>query len=250
MKEVLTIYKKAGETPLEALENFKQKNPEYKSISMTYAGRLDPLAEGVLLVLAGDMVHQKDKYLKLDKEYEAEIILGIKTDSFDILGLPNYRHPMSIVEERDVKRFEGDFEFELPAFSSYKIKGPSADEAGKPLFWWAKKGVLGEIKIPKRTTKIYKIDFLGKHQIGSEKLLELILRKISLVKGDFRQEEIKNAWQDLLKSSVGSLASNRFDVVKIKVNCSSGTYIRSLANKLGGVLLGLKRTKVGSYDIM
>ena len=53
---------------------------------MTYAGRLDPMASGVLLVLAGEETKNKDKYLGLDKEYDFEILFGFATDTYDILG--------------------------------------------------------------------------------------------------------------------------------------------------------------------
>ena len=49
--------------------------------------------------------------------------------------------------------------------------------------------------------------------------------------------------------------SRRFSLAKIKISCSSGTYIRSIAHhlgeelKTGGILLNLKRTKVGDFEI-
>jgi tRNA U55 pseudouridine synthase TruB len=52
MENVLKLYKNVGETPLECLERFRVENSEYKDVPMTYAGRLDPMAEGVLIVLA------------------------------------------------------------------------------------------------------------------------------------------------------------------------------------------------------
>ncbi|MDE1988462.1 MAG: hypothetical protein KGJ58_03695 [Patescibacteria group bacterium] len=88
MKQVLNIYKKAGETPLETISRFRADNQEYQKEKITYAGRLDPLAEGVLILLVGDAVYEKEKYLKTDKEYEAEILFGFETDTYDILGLP------------------------------------------------------------------------------------------------------------------------------------------------------------------
>jgi tRNA pseudouridine55 synthase len=45
------------------------------------------------------------------------------------------------------------------------------------------------------------------------------------------------------------------DLMTVKVNCSSGTYIRSLAHKLGEMLgcgasvKGLKRTRIGEFDV-
>lgn len=35
----------------------------------------------------------------------------------------------------------------------------------------------------------------------------------------------------------------------LKVNCSHGTYIRSLARNLGGYVTALRRTKIGGYDV-
>src|SRR3989344_5610173 len=62
MKKIILIHKKEGETPLEALEDFRRKNKKYKNVKMTYAGRLDPMASGLLLVLAGEEVKKKEKY--------------------------------------------------------------------------------------------------------------------------------------------------------------------------------------------
>ncbi len=254
MQKILNIYKPIGMTPFGVIKKLKEQNLEYKNVPITYAGRLDPLAEGVLILLADEAVHDKEKYLGLDKEYEAEILLGFKTDSLDILGLSNVRGSslptgqagshIEIKEELD--KLRGDFVFELPAYSSFKVKG-------KPLFQWAREGRIDEIEIPKRKTKIYDIKLMDSYKIESGELLDLIINKINLVKGDFRQEEIKKQWQKLLSvrhlpcRQAGPI-SHRCEVVKIRVGCSSGTYVRSIADKLGGVLLGLKRTKVGDFN--
>ena len=72
----IAIYKKIGQTPLMALENLRFENPEWVDLPMTYAGRLDPTAEGLLLVLVGEDCKEKDKYLGLSKEYELSILFG------------------------------------------------------------------------------------------------------------------------------------------------------------------------------
>jgi tRNA U55 pseudouridine synthase TruB len=74
LKKVIVLNKKEGETPLEALEAFRAKNKKYKDMKMTYAGRLDPLVSGLLLVLAGDARKEKEKYLGLTKEYEFSVL--------------------------------------------------------------------------------------------------------------------------------------------------------------------------------
>ncbi|MCE9548798.1 tRNA pseudouridine(55) synthase TruB, partial [Candidatus Nomurabacteria bacterium] len=84
MKKVIVLNKKEGETPLQALDKFRVKNKEYKYIKMTYAGRLDPMASGLLLALAGEETKNKEKYLKLKKEYDFEVLFGFATDTYDI----------------------------------------------------------------------------------------------------------------------------------------------------------------------
>jgi tRNA pseudouridine55 synthase len=114
MENVLRLYKNPGETPLECLERFRVANPEYTNEKMTYAGRLDPMAEGVLIVLAGEECKKKDEYLGLDKEYIFEVLFGIQSDTYDILGIPK------IAEKKDfdIKSFVGKRIQEYPAYSS------------------------------------------------------------------------------------------------------------------------------------
>ena len=83
---VLPVYKNAGETPLECLERVRKQHPEFIHMPITYAGRLDPMAEGVLLLLIGDECMKKDEYLNLPKEYEVTVLFGFATDTYDLLG--------------------------------------------------------------------------------------------------------------------------------------------------------------------
>ena len=248
MKRILNIYKKAGETPLEAINRFRANNPEYQSVKITYAGRLDPLAEGVLILLAGDGVYEKEKYLKLDKEYEAEILFGFETDTYDILGLPKMKKVIKDFNRNELTGFLNNFlgknSFPFPPYSSYKIKG-------KALFQWAREGKIKEIKIPEKEREIYEIKITRLRKIGGKNLLAQINKKIQKVKGDFRQEKILRQWGKILKNK----ADTEFQTAKIKIKCSSGTYIRSIAHKLGkdlkagAVLLNLKRIRVGKFNI-
>lgn len=64
---------------------FRAENPQHKETKMTYLGRLDPMAEGLLLVLSGD-TRDKNKFLDLDKTYEFEVLWGVSTDTYDVLG--------------------------------------------------------------------------------------------------------------------------------------------------------------------
>ena len=74
------INKKIGETPIEALKNFRIKYRGLKNEKMSYAGRLDPLAEGKMIVLVGDKENKdRNRYMDLGKEYSAEFMIGVST---------------------------------------------------------------------------------------------------------------------------------------------------------------------------
>lgn len=249
MQRVLNLYKKEGETPLERIGRFKDENPQYKDEKMTYAGRLDPMAEGVLLVLVGEECKNKDKYLSLYKEYEFEILQGFQTDTYDILGLPKQKSWASDTQLFvDWSSLIGNIKLEYPPYSSMTVEG-------KQLFQWAREGRLDEIKIPKIETKIFNINLLEDREIKKSDLKNNILNRVSKVKpnslkkngrgGDFRQEEITEEWKKVLEKT----EQETFSISKIKIKCSSGTYVRSIANKSGGLAFSIKRLRVGDYDI-
>ena len=247
MKKVILLNKKEGETPLECLENFRSKNKEYRNIPMTYAGRLDPMAEGLLLVLAGDECKNKEKYLNLDKEYEFRILFGFATDTYDILGKVTHSKmraeirikSLEIKIKKELKKIKGKSIQEYPIYSSKTV-------LGKPLFMYGRAGE--DVEIPKREVMVRELKFIKIQKINSKKLLENIKRRVSKVKGDFRQKEILKIWQKELRND------NSYFVANFKTKCSSGTYVRSIANSLGSKLsvpalaFSIKRTKIGKWS--
>ena len=82
-----------------------------------------------------------------------------------------------------------------PPFSSFQIQK-------KPLFQWAKEGKLNQIKIPTKEIEIYNIKHLGTYEIGSEELYQLIIGRVSKVRGKFRQKEILRRWEMFFEESV------------------------------------------------
>lgn len=261
MKKVIIINKKEGETPLEALEKFRNKNAKnrsiYKDFPMTYAGRLDPMASGILLLLAGDEVKNKEKYLGLTKEYDFQVLFGFSTDTYDILGKIVAK---KILNEKDIKNlkikikekvrnFIGNFYQEYPPFSSKTVKG-------KALFTYALEGK--SVDLPKHIVKVDKISIGRSQRIRSEKLLDMIIERISKVKGSFRQEDIMYNWTKEISgdSEETSIKMDKIDfiIINFNIKCSSGTYVRSIANSLGDAVevpslaFSIKRTKLGKWS--
>jgi tRNA pseudouridine55 synthase len=274
VKKVIVLNKKEGETPLEALDNFRIKNKEYKNIPMTYAGRLDPMASGVLVILSGEETKNKEKYLNLDKEYEFEVLFGFSTDTHDILGKVISPRPdlgegidlptrpglvgtglvgseQELVKKikDNIKSFLGESMQSYPMYSSKTVKG-------KPLFTYARSGEV--VDIPERKIFIKKIKLIKIRKMSSKNLLQNIEKRIKKVKGDFRQEDILEAWRRTLSFPQGRTLGKRgeyFYVASFKTNCSSGTYVRVLSDSLGKALTipslaySIRRTKVGKYVI-
>lgn len=242
MKIVLNLYKKIGETPLERLDKFRIKNPKYKNEKMSYVGRLDPMAEGVLLVVVGEENKKREKYLNLDKEYEFEALLGIKSDTHDILGVAKFVNDGKLDKEKiktELQNFIGKRKQKYPAFSSKTING-------KPLFEITKSGNI--VKRPEREIEVYNFKILGFKETKLKKLESKILSNVNLVKGDFRQDETIKKWEKIFNLHGGK----KFLTFKAKIKCSSGTYIRGIVDEIGNnlgcsaITLNIKRTKVGN----
>lgn len=81
------LNKKMSQTPLEAIEEWRVGKPEFKNVKLSYAGRLDPLAVGKLIILVGEENKNRKEYERMDKEYYYEVLLGFNTDTFDVLGI-------------------------------------------------------------------------------------------------------------------------------------------------------------------
>lgn len=224
MEKVLKLYKELGETPLACLERFRVSNPEYANEKMTYAGRLDPMAEGLLIALVGEECKKKDEYLGLDKEYVFEVLFGIKTDTYDVLGIPS----VTETKESVANDFIGKRVQEYPPYSSRTFQKARDGEEFEPMT---------------KEIEIYNFEQLEEREESARTVLANIMERIDLVKGDFRQEEILAAWNELLARP--DLAM--FRIAKFKINCSSGTYVRSIANQMGGIAWSIKRMRVGDW---
>jgi len=243
MKSVLNLYKPVGMTPLQVIEKYKGLHKEYRGKKMSYPGRLDPMAEGVLLVLVGEENKKMKQYMGLEKEYRAEILFGLSSDSHDVLGIgeKGFGKGVDIRElKKRLKGLKGVYFQKIPEFSSYKIRG-------KPMFAYARKGEgVEEIR---KSVKINKIVVNKVYEISGSRLLKVILGKIKKVKGDFRQDKIVKKWKALLEG-----LDEKFYVIDVVIGCSSGTYIRAIADDIGslyggGLLLSLKRLRVGRFGV-
>lgn len=253
---IYTLTKAVGETPLQALERSREEEELPPYVKMAYAGRLDPMAEGKLLVLTGSYCDDVNAYTSLDKGYRVSVLLGVASDSHDVLGrLTDARDFVPRKSERDIRTalrsFVGHYDWPYPVFSSKPVDG-------KPLFQWFLEGKIDEIEIPHSTGRIYDIRSVHTRVVSPEELKERTLEKVHSLAivteeskrlgRDFRRHEVLDSWNAWHHTRAQSL-----QVVDIEVTASSGTYMRTLADELGkklgvgGLALEIRRTHIGTY---
>lgn len=250
------LEKKVGQTPLECLEEWRATKPEFKDSPLAYAGRLDPMASGILLVLIGEECKNQTAYHNLDKEYEFEVLFGVSSDSGDVLGLVKEVEKIVVTQtelEKILATLVGPVEFPYPIFSAKTVQG-------KPLHTWTMEGRLNEITIPTKKTTIHELEILELKAASREEIAKTALEKIATIPpvtdvrkalgNDFRRPDVRLAWQTFIKNGQ---PTDKFYIAKIRCVCSSGTYMRTLAEVIAekldskGLAFSIHRTKIGHF---
>lgn len=117
-------------------------------------GTLDPLATGVLVICLNRYTKLNELLSSNEKEYIAEVTLGIKTDTLDIEGTVLEKKETYISKddlEKTLQKYETTYEQEVPIYSAVKVNG-------RKLYEYARSGE--EIVLPKKKVTIKKIELL------------------------------------------------------------------------------------------
>jgi tRNA pseudouridine55 synthase len=151
VKGVINILKPPGMTSHDVV-NFLRRLLKIKKIG--HSGTLDPAAAGVLPIFIGKATKAIEFFVDDDKEYIAEIRLGITTDTGDFEGNITNINPVKIDRfkfKKTIEQFTGDVWQVPPMYSAVRYKG-------RKLYEYARQGVVIERK--PRKVKIYSIDLL------------------------------------------------------------------------------------------
>ncbi|MCX6738946.1 MAG: tRNA pseudouridine(55) synthase TruB [Candidatus Parcubacteria bacterium] len=185
---------------------------------MGHAGTLDPLASGLMIIGVNDGTKKMADFLKLPKIYIADILLGKKSETGDLEG--------KILEEKDTEHITDEM-----------IRSVVSDFTGKhslavPMY--------SAIKVGGKT--LYSI--ARKKEAGKE-----LTEKEMNTAPPIKEMEVVSAELLAIERNGENL------IVKVKMEVTSGSYIRTLAEELGSrlgvpaMLSGLRRIQIGKYSV-
>jgi len=177
MNEIVPIFKPKSVTPTQLITTFRDKFPTYAHEKISPAGRLDPMAEGLLVLLIGEANKKRGEFLKMDKTYEFTFLFGIMTDSYDSLGRimdTNFSFQPNKIKKQlhiTIHTNLGKSNQAYPPYSSKTVQG-------KPLFYWARENKLNEIVVPSKDIEIKEIELLSFFEQDKSEVIHEILTQI------------------------------------------------------------------------
>lgn len=216
LPEILLVDKPSGITSFDVIRILRKKLNIKK---MGHAGTLDPLATGLMIIGVGSGTKKLSGYIKLDKEYIAEILVGERRSTGDMEG--------EVVEERGVEEI----------FSAEKISSTLTS-------------MLGTLELPVSAYSAIKKDGVRMYKRARK------AEKTGDTVKDLPIREMKVYEAELMGMESSTVNGAKRLVVKVRFKVGSGTYIRSLAEEFGrrlnypATLKNLRRTKVGEFDVL
>ena len=153
MNGILVIDKEEGLTSRDVV-NQVCKRLETRHIGHT--GTLDPLATGVLVLGVNDGCKVIDLLTSDKKIYEAEITIGIKTDTLDITGNILKEEDTNDITNEKIKEVINNFPKKymqtVPIYSAVHVNG-------KRLYEYARNNI--EVELPQREVEIYSLELIS-----------------------------------------------------------------------------------------
>ena len=188
MNGLVLVDKPVGPSSFDLVKKLRSRY----GVKAGHAGTLDPQASGLLLCLLGPSTRLARYLVGLDKRYETEIRLGLRTTTGDGEGEALEETEVALRER--IEALEGEVELPVPQASAVKIRGERA-------YRLQRRGI--PVEMPMR------------------------------------------------RSTVHALSIRRYapPLVELDLHVSSGTYVRALADVLGGHCRTIRRTAVGPFRV-
>ena len=229
-------YKECGLTMKQFLDKIHKK---YEGERFTFAARLDPMACGIVPLVPREDFKNFNSYLKSNKRYNVKVMIGIQTDSDDVLGK---------IEKIDSKYFD---KVEINRLKVY-LEGERTGEIEQKYHYFSSKRIQkrrkGDMKEYSHKVSLYKSKVVSVGYIKIRDWLVDVMRDIDKVDKscDFRQLEILEQWKKIEILYGDKMIS----YMNMEMDVSSGFFVRQYVrdkideSKVPMLAYYIKRTKI------
>ncbi|KAJ5893475.1 hypothetical protein N7495_005166 [Penicillium taxi] len=142
----------------------RRRRTKKLEVKIGHGGTLDPLATGVLIAGVGKGTKSLSDFLACTKSYEAIILFGAETDTYDRLGKivrrDPYEHVTREAVEKALDQFRGKIMQRPPIFSALRVDG-------KKLYEYAREGKMPPIEIKSRPVETINIEIMEWYEPGT-----------------------------------------------------------------------------------
>lgn len=207
-----------------------QLDPSDKSYPAAFSGRLDPMAHGDLIIVPNSELNRIEEFNKMDKTYKFKFVIGVSTDTTDVLGIFNNLDwassmDLSVLKAKIESYANTTFDQKYHRFSSFVPKIRDEKKNRKPLWSWSITHPDFPIDIPSKSVSVRNlvINSIGESRVFVQEAISSI-GKLN-PESKFRQGPILTQWADYSGPSV-------LPEITCTIEVSSGFYIRQFVQDL------------------
>ena len=133
------------------------KREQHLQVKIGHGGTLDPMATGVLILGVGRGTKALSRFLECTKSYEAVVLFGAATDTYDsvgkVVGRKSYDHVTKKIVEEALNKFRGKIMQRPPIFSALRVQG-------KHLYEYAREGKKVPVEIEERPVEVQSLNMV------------------------------------------------------------------------------------------
>jgi len=149
---ILLVNKPTGVTSHDVVQLVRRKLSLQR---IGHSGTLDPMAQGLLVVLVGAATSYQQQFQAHEKTYEAVMRLGTQTDTGDAMGTTVRTAPVPLMDRGRLQEvlatLQGPWWQTPPAYSAVKVRG-------RPAYWWTRRHQ--PVTLTKRLAHLFEITLL------------------------------------------------------------------------------------------
>ncbi|EER38879.1 pseudouridine synthase [Histoplasma capsulatum var. duboisii H88] len=142
----------------------RRRRDKRLEVKIGHGGTLDPMATGVLIAGVGRGTKELNNFLACTKSYEAVVLFGAATDTYDSVGKVVSRAPYEHITrdkvEKALENFRGKILQRPSIFSALRVQG-------KKLYEYAREGIEPPVEILKRPVEVTKLEILDWYEGGT-----------------------------------------------------------------------------------